>query len=325
MTKAKLFWLLATVLLITVSQAQAQQARKLPVIGYLSNTGREAANAEAFRKSLTDLGYVDGKTIAIEHRSSDGNTDRLPGLAAELVRLRVDVIVAAGGAPGGAAKNATVAIPIIFVGSTDPVAAGLVASLARPGGNITGFTVGAQGLYGKRLELLHEVVPRLSRVGLLLNPTNPSAEVAFKEVRGAGQELNVKVQSLEVRRHDDIDRVFEATTKTQIEALVVAQHPPINTYSNRVIELAVKRRLPAIYQDKVWPDTGGFMSYGPSISDLYRRAAIYVDKILRGAKPADLPVEQPTKFEFVVNLKTAKQIGLTIPPNVLVRADRVIR
>jgi putative ABC transport system substrate-binding protein len=316
---------LATFFLTTASLAQAQQLKKVPRIGYLSNADRESPNARAFRQGLKELSYVEGQNIAIEYRSSEGNPDRLPGLAAELVRLKVDIIVAAGGAPGAAAKNVTSTIPIIFVGSTDPVASGLVASLARPGGNITGFTVGAQGLYGKRLELLKETIPRLSRVGLLLNPANPSADVALIETRTAGQELGVRVQSLEVRIHSDIDSAFAAATKAQAGALVVAQHPPINTNPKRIVELAAKRRLPAIYQDREWPGAGGFMSYGPTIPDLYRRAAIYVDKILKGRPPADLPVEQPMKYELMINLKTAKALGLTIPPVVLMRAERVVK
>ncbi len=322
----KIIVCLLTIALLSIAPfLGAQQAKKVPRIGYLTNADRESPNAEAFRQGLRDLGYVEGQTIAIEYRSSEGNTDRHPGLAAELVRLKVDIIVAAGGAPGAAAKDATSAIPIIFVGSTDPVASGLVATLARPGGNVTGFTVGAQGVYGKRLELLKETIPRLSRVGLLLNPANPSAEVVLKETRSAGQDLGVQIQSLEVRSPNDIDSAFEAATKAQSGALVVAQHPPINNHPKRVVELGAKRRLPAIYQDREWPAAGGFMSYGPTIPDLYRRAATYVDKILKGRTPADLPVEQPMKFELVINLKAAKQIGLTIPPNVLVRADRVIK
>ena len=305
--------------------ARAQQAGKIPLMGYLTNQGREHPNSKAFRQGLRDLAYIEGQNIAIEYRSSEGNTDRLPALAEELVRLKVDIIVAAGGAPGAAAKNATNAIPIIFVGTTDPVAAGLVASLARPGANVTGLTVGAQGVYGKRLELLKETLPRLSRAGVLLNPTNPSAEVALNETRAVGQELGVQVQSLEVRSPNDIDRAFETATKAKVGALVVAQHPPINQHPKRIVELAAKRRLPAIYQDREWPAGGGFMSYGPVIPDLYRRAAIYVDKILKGRTPDDLPVEQPMKYELMINLKTAKTLGLTIPPIVLMRAYRVIQ
>ncbi len=306
--------------------AEAQQPGKVvPGIGYRTNTGRESPNAQAFRQGLRDLRYVEGQTIAIEYRSSEGNTDRLAGLAAELVRLKVDIIVAAGGAPGAAAKNATSAIPIIFVGSTDPVAAGLVASLARPGGNITGFSVGAPGLYGKRLELLKETIPRLSRVGVLLNPANSASDVVLKELRGVGQELGVQVQSLEVRSPIDIESAFAAAIKAQAGALVVVNQGPITSIPKRIVELAAKRRLPAIYSDTTWIDAGGLMSYGPSSTDLYRRSAVYVDKVLKGRPPADLPVQQPMKYELMINLKTAKVLGLTIPPVVLMRAERVVK
>ena len=319
--------MLGAIVLALNFPAEAQQPGKVYRIGYLSASfGRASPNAEALRQGLRDLGYVEGQNIAIEYRPAEGNTDRLPSLAAELVRLKVDIIFAAGGTPAVlAAKNATSSIPIVFVGSPDPVASGLVASLARPGGNVTGLTVGAPGLYGKRLELLKETLPRLSRVGMLLNPANPAADLAFKEVQTAAQDLGVRVQSLEVRSPNDIDTAFEAATKAQLGALVVMQHPPITTNPKRIVELAAKRRLPAIYSDTPWIHDGGLMSYGPSIPDLNRRAAIHVDKILKGAKPADLPVEQPIKFELMINLKTAKTLGLTIPPVVLMRAERVIK
>ncbi len=245
--------------------AEAQQPGKVPRMGYLGadTGGRASLNAEALRQGLRDLAYVEGQNIAIEYRSAEGNVDRLPGLAAELVRLKVDIIFAAGGPAGSAAKKATSTIPIIFVGAVDPVATGLVASLARPGGNITGFSIGAPGLYGKRLEILKETIPRLTRVGVLLNPTNPSG-VVLKEIRSAGQELGVQIQSLEVRSPNDIDSAFEAATKAQAGALVVAQQAPININQKRIVELAAKRRLPAIYSDTEWIDAGGLMSYGPS-------------------------------------------------------------
>jgi putative ABC transport system substrate-binding protein len=316
---------LCAILFALCSSAGAQQPKKVPRIGYLTSTGRDSANVEAFRQGLKELGYIEGQTIAIEWRLAEGNNDRLPGLAAELVRLKVDVIFAAGGTHGVVAKKATSVIPIIFVGATDPVAAGLVESLARPGGNITGLSIGAPGLYGKRLELLKETIPGLSRVGLLLNPANPSADGNLRETRAAGEGLGVQVQSLEVRSPDEIDSAFKAANKAQAGAVIVAQHPPINSNPKRVIELAAKRRLPAIYPDPEWIRASGLMFYGPSTPDLYRRGAGYVDKILKGTKPGDLPVQQPIKFELVINLKAAKQIGLTIPPNVLARADRVIR
>ena len=315
---------LATFFLTTASFAEAQQPKKLPLIGYLStDTGRGSRNAEALGRGLKELSYVEGQNITIEYRSSEGNVDRLPGLAAELVRRKVDIIFAAGATAGRAAKKATSTIPIIFIGSPDPVAAGLVASLARPGGNVTGFSIGAPGLYGKRLEFLKETLPRLTRVGVLWNPAVPFS--ALKEMRGVGQEMGVQIQSLEVRSANDIDSAFAAATKAQADALVIAQLSPMTSNQKRTVELAAKRRLPAIYADTEWIHVGGLMSYGPSSTDLYRRAAIYVDKILNGRHPSDLPVEQPMKYELMINLKTAKALGLTIPPVVLMRAERVIK
>jgi len=318
---------LITIMLLGSTQlADAQQPKKVPRIGYLATrSDRASPNAEALRQGLRVLSYVEGQNIAIEYRSAEGNLDRLPTLAAELVRLKVDIIFTAGGEAGRAAKKATSAMPIIFVGAVDPVAVGMVDSLAWPGGNITGFSTGAPGLYGKRLEIIKETIPRLSRVGLLLNPANPNADVVLKEIRSAGLDLGVQVQSLEVQSPNDIDRAFEAATKAQAGALVVAQQPPITINPNRIAELAAKRRLPAIYADTDWIDAGGLMSYGPDSADIYRRAAVYVDKILKGTKPADLPVEQPVKYELLINLKTAETLGLTIPPVVLMRAEKVIK
>jgi putative ABC transport system substrate-binding protein len=325
MKRKRVSVLLAILFVSLLQLAEAQQPGKVPRIGYLaSGASRASPNAEALRQGLRDLGYVEEQNIAIEYRSSEGNTDRLPGLASELVRLKVDIIFAARGDAGRAAKKATSAIPIIFVGTPDPVASRLVASLARPGGNVTGFSNGAPGLYGKRLEIIKETLPKLARVGVLLNPAYPSGLV-LKETRSAGQELGVQVQSLEVRSSNDIDRAFEAATKAQAGALVVAQQAPINTNPKRIVELAAKRRLPAIYADAPWIHVGGLMSYGPSMPDLYRRSAVYVDKILKGTKRADLPVEQPIKFEMMINLKTAKALGLTIPQVVLMRAERVTK
>ncbi len=322
------FWLLATLLLTTVSPAVAQQPKKVPLMGYLTTDtgGRASLNVEALRQGLRDLAYVEGQNIATELRSAEGKLDRLPALAAELVRLKVDIIFTAGGTPVSfAAKKATNVIPIIFVGSIDPVAVGLVDSLARPGGNITGFSTGAPGLYGKRAEIIKETIPRLSRVGVLLNPSNQAADVVLNEIRSAGLDLGVRVQSLEVRSSNDIDAAFETATKAQVGALVVAQQNPITFNQKRIVELAAKRRLPAIYVDTLWIHDGGLMSYGASIPDLYRRAAVYVDKILKGTKPADLPVQQPMKYELMINLKTAKSLSLTIPPIVLIRAERVVQ
>ena len=306
--------------------ARAQQPGKVARVGYLSaGTGRGSRNAEALSQGLRELSYFEGQNIAIEYRSAEGNNDRLPTLAADLAGLKVDIIFAAGGEAGRVAKKATSAIPIIFVGAVDPVASGLVDSLARPGGNVTGFSAGAPGLYGKRLEIIKETVPRLTHVGVLLNPTFAAADVALKEFRGVARELGVRIQSLEVRSANDIDRAFEAATKTQVGALVVAQQAPIQFNQKRVVELAAKRRLPAIYSDTEWIHVGALMSYGPSFTDLYRRAADYVDKILKGRHPSDLPVQQPIKYELMINLKTAKTLGLTIPPIVLMRAVRVVK
>jgi putative ABC transport system substrate-binding protein len=327
--KRKIVFVLLAILSLSFFQlAEAQQPAKVPRIGYLTTDtgGRGSRNAEALRQGLRDLGYVEGQNIAIELRSAEGNNDRLPAMAAELVRLKVDLIFAAGGTPVSfAARKATNVIPIVFVGSIDPVFVGLVDSLARPGGNITGFSTGAPGMYGKRLELLKETLPTLSRVGVLLNPANAAADVVFKEIRSAGQDMGLQVHSLEVRSPNDIDSAFVAATKALIGALVVTQQPPVSTNPKRVVELAAKRRLPAIYTDPTWIAADGLMSYGPNIPDLYRRAAISVDKILKGTKPADLPVEQPVKYELMINLKTAKTLGLTIPPGVLMRAEKVIK
>jgi putative ABC transport system substrate-binding protein len=319
--------LLAILIVSLLQLADAQQPAKVPRIGYLTTDtgGRGSRNAEALRQGLRDLGYVEGQNIAIELRSAEGN-DRLPALAEELVRIKVDLIFAAGGTPVSfAAKKATNVIPIVFVGSLDPVAVGLVDSLARPGGNLTGFSIGAPGMYGKRLELLKETIPTLSRVGVLLNPANSAADVVLKEIRSAGQDMGLQVQSLEVRRPNDIDSAFVAATKAQIGALVVTQQPPVSTNPKRVVELAAKHRLPAIYTDPTWIAANGLMSYGPNIPDLYRRAAVSMDKILKGTKPGDLPVEQPIKYELVINLKTAKALGITIPQVVMMRAERVIK
>ena len=318
---------LATFFLTTASLAEAQQPGKVPRMGYLTTDtgGRASLNTEALRQGLRGLAYVEGKNITIEYRLAEGNNDRLPGLAEELVRLKVDIIFAASGPSAAAAKKATSAIPIIFVGTVDPVAAGLVDSLARPGGNVTGFSIGAPGLYGKRLEIIKETVPRLTRVGFLWSPANPSAEFMLKEIRTAGQEVGVQVQSLEVRSPNDIDSAFAAATKAQAGALVVAQQPSINLNQKRIVDLAAKRRLPAIYADTDWIQVGGLMSYGPSIPDVYRRAAVYVDKVFKGRPPSDLPVQQPIKYELMINLKTANALGLTIPPGVLMRAERVIK
>jgi len=307
--------------------AEAQQQAKLPKIGWLEadSTGRGSRLGELFLRKLRELGYVEGKNITIEYRSADDKLDRLPALAGELVRLNVDVLVTVTTAAAIAGKNATRTMPIVFIVVADPVAAGLIDSLARPGGNITGLTNIAAVLADKRLELLKETVPKLSRVALLWDPQNPGSAQAWKESQLPARELGLQLHSMEVSNADKFEGAFKDATKARSAALAVT--PSAVAFSNRkqIVELAVKTRLPAIYYRDEFVDSGGLMSYGADLDDHYRRAAIYVDKILKGAKPADLPVEQPMKFELIINLKAAKQIGLTIPPNVLARADKVIR
>jgi len=307
--------------------ATAQQPSKLPKIGFLVAPSRSffANRIESFQQGLHSLGYVEGKNIAIEYRYAEGKADRLPALAAELVGLKVDVIVTSATPSVLAAKKATSTIPIVFVSVSDPVGNGIVASLARPGGNITGLTILAPELSGKRLELLKEAVPNVTRVATLWNSANPSQELQWKEMQAAAQVLGLKLQSLEVRSANDFDSAFEAALRERAQALITTPEPLINTHLKRIVEFAAKNRLPAMYAGPEVVDAGGLMSYAPDYTHQYRRAAVFVDKILKGARPADLPVEQPIKFEFIINLKAAKQIGVTIPPNVLARADKVIR
>jgi len=307
--------------------AEAQKPAKTPRLGFLANgsASSELTRIAAFQRALSELGYVEGQNIAIEYRYADGKLDRLPGLAAELVGLKVDIIMAVGIAAAHAAKNATTTIPIVMPIVADPVASGLVVSLARPGGNITGFSTQAPELSQKRLELLREAFPKVSRVAVLWNPEAPAPVLAFKETQAAAKVLGLQLQSLQVRSPDGFESAFSAMRRERAGALQVLSDLLTQTYRARIVALAANSRLPAVYQDSQWVKDGGLMSYGPDLLDLYRRAATYVDKILKGAKPADLPVEQPMKFELVINLKTAKQIGLTIPPNVVVRADKVIK
>ena len=307
--------------------AEAQQPTKVPRIGYLSGSGLSvlAARIEAFRQGLRELGYVEGKNIIIEWRSAEEKFDRLPKLAAELVRLKVDVIVSPGPGVTRPLKEATSTIPIMMASDTDPVGSGFVASLARPGGNITGLSTLSPELSGKRLELLKEIVPKLSRVAVLATSTNASTAQELRETELAAGALAVKLQYLDVRGPKDIEAAFRAASKERADAVLVLGGPVLASQRTQIVDLVVKSRLPAIYQSGVIVAAGGLMSYGVNQTDLARRAATYVDKILKGAKPADLPVEQPIKFEFIINLKAAKQIGLTIPPNVLARADRVIK
>jgi putative tryptophan/tyrosine transport system substrate-binding protein len=305
----------------------AQQPTKVARIGYLVGpSSASSARYEAFRQGLRELGYVEKKNILIEWRSSEGNRDRQRALVAELVGLKVDVIVAVGGGDVRIAKEATATIPIVMVQGGDPVGSGFVASLARPGGNITGLAILRPELSGKRLELLTEIVPKLSRVALFASSASPEHAQVLKEAELAASALGVKLQSLDIRSPKDFETSFQAALKGRAEAVLVRVRGPIlSPHRKEFAELAVKSRLPAIYEGVEEVEAGGLMSYGVSFTDLYRRAAVYVDKILKGAKPADLPVEQPMKFEFIINLKAAKQIGLTIPPNVLARADKVIR
>jgi len=321
---------LSTVLLALCFPAQAQQPKKVPRIGYLAagDLASESARAEAIRLALRELGYVEGQNIAIEYRYSHGKNDRASELAAELVRLRVDVIVAAGGDPWiRAAKNATKMIPIVMVGvGGDPVEAGLVESLARPGGNVTGITNLGPELGGKRLELLKEAVPKVARVAVLYDPASPGTVREMKELLPvAARALGLTVQAWDVRAADGFEKVFAALSNERPDGLYVVAGPLVRANGKRIANLALKSRLPSMYAIRESVDAGGLMYYGADVVDSYRRIATYVDKILKGAKPADLPVEQPTKFELVINLKTAKQIGVMIPQKVLGRADRIIR
>ncbi len=305
--------------------AQGQPPAKVLRIGYLTARSGGSHLDDAFRQGLRELGYVEGQSVVIEFRSAEGRLERLPDLAAELVRLKVDLIVAAGGPSVHAAKQATGTIPIVFPVHPDPVEAGLVASLARPGGNITGLSNLAPELGGKRLQLLKEVAPRISRVAILWNAATPSYLPIVRETEAAAQTLGVRLQVLEVRGPTEFEGAFGAATKGRAGALIVVEDPLTFTQRKRLVDFAAKRRLPAMYGFREFVDAGGLMAYGASLPDLYRRAATYVDKILKGAKPADLPVEQPTRFELVINLKTAKALGLTFPQSVLVRADQVIQ
>jgi putative tryptophan/tyrosine transport system substrate-binding protein len=321
---------LTVLFLAAVDPAEAQQPKKVPRIGYLGagDPARESTRAEAIRQALRGLGYVEGQNIASEYRYAEGKQDRLPELAAELVRLKVDIIVAAGGfGPIRAAKNATKTIPIVMTGAgPDPVEAGFIESLARPGGNVTGLTNLNRELGGKRLELFKEAVPKLARVAVFYDPGNRPNVIEVKEVLPvAARALRLTLQPWEVRDADGFKKVFAALNKERPDGLYVSGGQLMRDNEKRVAGFALKSRLPSMYQSREAIDAGGLMSYAADEADSYRRVAYYVDRILKGAKPADLPVEQPTKFEFVINLKTAKQIGVTIPPEVLARANRLIK
>jgi putative ABC transport system substrate-binding protein len=328
--RKKITVLALSVLLLGLSvSAEAQQPAKIPRVGVLAPgralSGRAPA-IEALRQGLRQLGYVEGKNIIIELRYAENKFERFPELAADLARLKVDVIVTAGGTPAAqAAKNAITTIPVVTVGVADPVAFGLVASLARPGGNITGLSTMSPELSTKRLELVKETVPNVSRVAVLWNPDYPDAVTNMRETKAAAPLLGIKLQFVEMRERNDLEQAFSAMKRDRADALVTINSPNIINQSKRVVDFAAKSQLPAMYSFREYVDDGGLMFYGASLTEMYRRAATYVDKILKGTKPANLPVEQPTKFEFIINLKAATQIGLTISPNVLARADKVIR
>jgi ABC-type uncharacterized transport system substrate-binding protein len=307
--------------------ANAQAQPKKPVIGFLSVNLRPAMSGrtEAFRQGLSELGYAEGKNILIEWRFADGKAERMAEIAAELVRLKVDVIVTEGPTATRSAKEATASIPIVMGQDPDPVGTGFIASLARPGGNITGLSNLRTELSGKRLELLGETLPRLARLAVLGTSTTPGTPQSLKETQTTAGGLRIQVQYYDIRAVSDIETAFRALRQSRSDALLVLPSPLFLSHRKNFVELAANHRIPAIYYAAEFVEDGGLISYGVNIADLFRRAAYYVDKILKGAKPADLPVEQPTKFELVINLKTAKQIGLTIPPNVLARADRVIK
>jgi putative tryptophan/tyrosine transport system substrate-binding protein len=325
--KKFLLFVLATLFLATVNPTQAQQAGKIFRIGFLdaSTASGIAVLVDAFRQELSKLGWIEGKNITIEYRFAEQNSERIPELAADLVRLKVDLIVVTGTPVALAAKKATTTIPIVITTAGDPIGAGLVASLAQPGGNVTGFSTLGTELNTKRLEVLKDAVPKLARVGLLRLP-GQSASLQMKDLRPAALVLRVKLEEIETQPDaKSLESTFKTAKQKQVGAIMTTANPRFFAERKRIVELAGKYRLPAIYPQDEFVEAGGLMSYGVDYDDLYRRAAVYVDKILKGAKPADLPVQQATKFEFVINLKAAKQIGLTIPPDVLARATKVIK
>ncbi len=318
--------LLGSIVVTWPAAARAeQQPTKEPIIGYISPNTASAQRpwTAAFVQRLRELGWIEGSTVAIKYRWADGDNERLPEFAADLVRDKVDIILTAATPAAIAAKNATSAIPIVFAASGDPIGAGLVASLARPGGNVTGLSLQMTETAGKRIELLHEVVPNLRRLAILTNLSNPAVLLEINEVQAAAHKLNVEVVKLDVRRAEDIEHAF-AALDSRVDALYVSADPLLHSNDSLISAIAIRTQLPTmhIFREEVF--AGGLLSYGPSFPDLYRRAAEVVDKILRGAKPGDIPVEQPTKFELVINIKTAKALGLTMPPSVLATADEVI-
>jgi len=324
-TRRSVFYAALCALLLALAPfTEAQQLGKIPRIGYLVIGAESGKVSEAFLQGLRDLGYVEGKNIIIEYRGDpQRREDRLPELAGDLVRLKVDVIVALSPPAARAAINATKTIPIVIRSTGDPVEAGLVASLAQPGGNITGVTSVSSELYGKRLELLKEVIPRLSRVAVLRDPGRSASD--YEKMQSTARSLNLQPHSVEVRAPKNFENAFRAAAKARAQALITIRTPLINDQRKQVVDLAIKNRLPAIYDERQYVEANGLMSYGTNLAELQRHAAVFVDKILKGRKPADLPVEQPMKFEFVINLNAAQQIGLTVPPAVVAQADKVIR
>jgi ABC-type uncharacterized transport system substrate-binding protein len=329
MSSKLVLFLLAAVILGFVSFTEAQKPAKIPRIGIVGGSqdvNDPRSNTNVLRQALRDLGYVEGKNILVELRSAEGKNERFPSLVTELVQLNVDVLVSTSSVAVHAAKQASKTLPIVIVTNADPVATGLVDSLAHPGGNVTGLTTLTRDLSGKRLELLKELVPTISRVGILLVADSPTASSEFKEYEAAARALKIQLQFLEVRGpNPDFPGAFAAAAKGRVSALIAVRTSLINLNSRRIADLAIKNRLPLMNEASQFVESGGLVSYANNDAESFRRAAYYVDRILKGAKPADLPVEQPTKFDLVINLKTAKQIGLTIPPNVLARSDRVIR
>jgi putative ABC transport system substrate-binding protein len=319
------FWFLAVAILTFAPAADAQKQATTPRIGVLWLGAPPNANVNAFIEGLREAGYVEGKTILIEYRFAEGKADRLPELATELVRLKVDAIFTGGTPAIFALKQATRTIPIVFFSTSDPIGTGVVASLARPGGNITGISVLASDLWPKRLELLKEIFPKLSKVAMVWNKGNAGMALEAKATQEVAGPLGITLQDRGVKDPNELDTVFALMTKDRPDGFLALMDPVLTSYRNRILDFLAQNRLPAIFESRVWVEAGGLISYGANYLDAHRRAATLMDKVVKGIKPADIPVEQPTKFELVINLKTAKQIGLTIPPNVLARADRVIR
>ena len=320
----KIMFISLRLLLFAMSPNSAESAEKIYHVGLLFVGGRDQPHLEAFKQGMREHGYTEGKNVVFEYRYAEGKQERLGELAAELVRGKVDVIVTTSSISAQAARKVTQTIPIVMT-TGSPIERGLAESLAKPGGNVTGLSVLVADLSGKRVELLKEAVPKISRAAALWTPRSSESVIGLKETREAAQALSVPLYSMEVANGEDIDRAFAKLPRAKVNALIVVISPMATLNSKKIVELALKYRLPSVYPTRQFAEEGGLMAYGPLIGDLYRRAAAYVDKILKGAKPADLPVEQPMKFEFIINLKAAKQIGLTIPPDMLARADKVIR